>query len=135
MRRMAIWMIAVAATVSACGGGDTTGVEAQLGTYQLVSVDGANVPALLNQGESVTVALVSGSLTLKSGGVMVREQTVTTTIFGESDIRSRTDQGTFTLNGSELSVTLDDGTQEAGSLKGFELLLSSDGRELSYARR
>jgi hypothetical protein len=135
MRRMTTWVIAMGAILSACGDEDTTGVEAQLGTYQLVSADGANVPTILNEGESITVALVSGSLTLTSGGVMEREQTVTFTIFGEADIRSQTDRGTFTLDGGELSVALEDGTREVGSLRGSELLLSSDGRELAYVRR
>ncbi len=135
MRKVSMCMLATVAVMSACGGGGATGPGTELGTYQLVSVDGESVPVILKQGEAVTVALVSGSLRLFAGGAMDRERTVNTTLRGEANVLTQTDHGRYTIMGTQLVILLDDGTREVGSVEGADLSLLSDGHELGYRRQ
>ena len=114
--------------IGACSD-STAPKESVTGTYSLTSVANLPLPATVYQDATETDELTSGSITLSSGnrwnGVLRLRITTSTGV----DSLDANDGGTFTVNGSALTLNLEsDGSQMNGSVGGGTLtLLETDG--------
>ncbi len=74
-------------------------VEAVAGTYALVSVDGAPLPAVLQESGNDKVELLAGTVAMDDDGTFTAQSQLRITLNGA--VTPRTDQasGTWTLNG------------------------------------
>ena len=126
-RRAALVATAAALGLTACGGDDdgpTGGGSGIPGTYIIRSLDG---PAGLDQaapftlfegvieGSTIKAEILSGSLTLASGGTYTGTQVVQFTIDGEvSDFFSGTnnDAGTYSVSGTTITLIANDDPED-----------------------
>lgn len=128
MRGMVIGLVVLAA--AACGKSSTAAATAdEIGTYSLVSVNGAAVPCNITEG-SVTARITAGSLTFSSGGTV---RVVTSfTVNGQ---QQGTDvSGTYTRAGSAFTMHYTNGGANTGTLSGTSFTMMNEGMAWVYAR-
>lgn len=128
MMRRLLPLVALAVAV-ACGSDSTTQptVASVAGTWNLQSVNGSPLPFTLTQTGSDRLELLSGVVTANANGTYTEVAQFRTTVNGQSSTSTESDAGTFTLNGTAVSLT---GTQTGninGALSGNTLTLTEQG--------
>jgi hypothetical protein len=141
-RRTAIAIIA-AVCLSACGGGDsgtgpTTGT-AVAGSYSLKTVNGSPLPyTIIAQGTSkleITADVITLTANGSSSGSVSQLSTLRNTQNGQATTSTQTDAGTYTLNGSAISIKWSsDGSISTGSLSGNSMTITDQGLALVYSK-
>lgn len=128
MMRRLLPLVALAVAV-ACGSDSTTQptVASVAGTWNLQSVNGSPLPFTLTQTGSDRLELLSDVVTANANGTYTEVAQFRTTVNGQSSTSTESDAGTFTLNGTAVSLT---GTQTGninGALSGNTLTLTEQG--------
>ena len=128
MMRRLLPLVALAVAV-ACGSDSTTQptIASVAGTWNLQSVNGSPLPFTLTQTGSDRLELLSGVVTANANGTYTEVAQFRTTVNGQSSTSTESDAGTFTLNGTAVSLT---GTQTGninGALSGNTLTLTEQG--------
>ena len=125
---IAILLAALALTVTACGGGDSTGPASIAGTYNLQTVNNAPLPFTTSQDATYKAEILSWALTLndnKSYSYVFRGQS---TDNGQTTVNTITSNGTYTVTG----LTVDmfdpgDNSHLAATVDGNALTIVVDG--------
>lgn len=128
MMRRLLPLVALAVAV-ACGSDSTTQptIASVAGTWNLQSVNGSPLPFTLTQTGSDRLELLSDVVTANANGTYTEVAQFRTTVNGQSSTSTESDAGTFTLNGTAVSLT---GTQTGninGALSGNTLTLTEQG--------
>ena len=105
--------IALAALVcaSACGGGDFLApAPAATDTFTLHSFNGAALPALISTDATSEVVLLDDSFSFQVSGVYVERGHLRTTRNGVATVQTLESPGTYTREGSRVTMTSSSGT-------------------------
>jgi len=120
--------LALASTLTACGGDSTGPSETYSGTYTLRTINGTAVPYVIIQLGADKVEIASGTVTMSdngtNGGSYTYNATVRTTVNGQVSTETQSDQGNYTRTGTGWHATSTvDGTTSSGTLSGGTLTL------------
>jgi hypothetical protein len=125
----------------ACSEGPATPepVAAALGTYTLVQLDGAPLPAFLLEDRRGRFEVLNGSIILRSdGSYRVDESYSFTPVTGVPEPSSAFELGTFSIVGESVEFKVGGGVGAAvmrsGTWRGDTLLYDRDGIILRYQR-
>lgn len=96
-------LLSIAAVAAACSSSVVTGPERVAGTYTLLTVNGAALPATLSTNGATSTRVVSGTLTLSSGLAFSVHNTVQTLNAG-AVVSTAQDSasGTIVVNGDNV---------------------------------
>lgn len=100
------------------------------GIYQLVSVDGQNVPCNLTH-EGVTMIIKSGAFTLNADGTCASLMVFSVPPHPEN---RREVTATYTRQGAELTMRWQGAGMTKGQIKGSEFTMNNEGMILLYRR-
>lgn len=121
--RKFLLLVALLFPLSACGDDPTDPTQAVVGTYTLVQVNGANLPALVLQNATGRYELLSGTLTLRSDQSFSQILTVRLTPPGSSFPLSEI--GTFSVSGNTVNFQTSAGATYSGTLSGNMLTVNA----------
>jgi hypothetical protein len=116
--------------LAGCGGSDTTAPTTEAGTYNVVGVNGQNVPFTLTGTLKGTVVIQGGSIVLTLNGSSGQyAASVTGTANGQGPQQLVADAGTYVKTGGTLtfSSVLAPGVQYVASLTGSDLSVALPG--------
>jgi hypothetical protein len=123
------------ALATACGGGDSTGPAASVaGTYTLQSMNGFPLPYILFQAGADTYEVLDDAIVLNDGGTWTETGHDRTTISGTATTSTLEDGGTYTLQGTALTLTSSSSGFITGSLNGTTITLTGPGLVGVYTR-
>lgn len=135
MRKLALLPVLVLALIlGACGDSSTGPDNSFVGTYQLKSAGGAPIPATVAQVGVERLEITGGSVTLNA------DQTFSTSVgiryTNGSSVTNDTvrNTGTYVKNNNAIQLNYSDGTQDAASLSGRTLTLTSQGTVFVFER-
>lgn len=125
------------ALVGSCGGGGsspsapspTTGAE--VGTYALLSLNGIALPTSISEG-SIQIEVTSGALTIGVGNT-VRTSTTFRPGPGAAPVTNEV-SGTYSIQGSTLSISYSNGGRSTATLNGGALQMVNEGVTWLYRR-
>ncbi len=123
MRRFILMLL----TCTACGGKSPAAVTPagdEVGSYALVSLNGATLPATVAEG-GMQMVVRSGGLTLQAGGTLVSD--VSFRAATDSIWRSNPLTGTYRRQGNTLVFSYSNGGSVPATLDGKELRFDNEG--------
>jgi hypothetical protein len=134
MRRFFAALSLFAFALAGCDGNGATGVAiggsgGVAGTYTLRTIATNTLPYTYLTSGADTYEVLDGTFTLADGGSYTRTQHERHTISGTANLLTFSDAGTFTLNGTTITITRSTSEQAVGSLSGSTLTFA--GRALS----
>lgn len=109
LRRLALTALVFA---SACGGGDFVAPAsvATSDTYNLHSFNGGALPALISVDARTTTVLLDDSFVFHDGGAYLERGHLQTTRDGVSTVQTLESPGTYTRDGSRVTLVSGSGT-------------------------
>ena len=116
----------------ACG--DSTGPEAIAGNYTLRTIDGQDLPAVILQVLNDKVEVTAGSLRINSDLTFSSSLTAAATTSGTTTSATDTQTGTYTLNGTAITLRFQDASTSTGSITGNTLTVIDEGLSLVYRK-
>lgn len=119
MRR--ILVLATAFAIVACGGdGPTSPSNQPAGSYSLIQVNGASLPATFFQNSAGHVEVVSGTLVLRPDGSYTETRNNRLVyVSGATESTSLVENGTYAITGTQVTFTIPaSGSQGALSYTG-----------------
>jgi len=134
-QRLAAASVIVSATIlSGCGGDDLAGpgngggAPDVVGSYDLQSVNGDNLPATILQTPDGIVELISSNLLIRSDGNFVLDAAARATLTdGTSETVSDVTTGTWVLSGSTIVLVFDTGgCSESGTVSSNRITIEQD---------
>lgn len=138
MRRLLLsFVVLFALVLTACGDDDSTGPGSAniSGTYTLRTINGSNLPFTVFQVGADKVEVLSGNVTLTNGGAYTTLSTVRTTLNGVVTTEPEADAGTYTRNGTAMTLrSNDDGTTVSGTVSNGVLTVVFEGFSAVYRR-
>jgi hypothetical protein len=139
MRRYAAALVAL--VLIGCSSDNTVSadIDAAVGVYVLQTVNGSSLPFNAGNQGGVDVVIVSDQYTLASGHTYTRDGTLRLTQFGVTVNQSVTESGTWSVNGSTLTLTIASSSlgqtgNYSGSLTSSSLTLNQMGFIGVYSR-
>lgn len=97
--------LAIAVFAAGCSSSNSTGPNGSLvGTWNLTTVNGSSLPAIIQALSPDTVSITQGSVVLTSS-TWNFSATIQLSIAGLHTDTTQADSGTYTVNGSTLSMT------------------------------
>ena len=129
----------LATAVFACGGDSTSPTASIAGSWNLQTVDGSSLPFILAQTGGNKQELTGGVLTLSAASSSAGSYTITlterVTVNGQVTTSSGSDAGTYSLNGTAVTLTSNSGAGSFnGSWSGNSLTLTDLGVALVFGR-
>ena len=120
----------------ACSSESGTGVQSHAGTYTLRTVNGVALPYTIIQIDSTTrLELIDDALTLTDAGTFTESGHGRSTIDGKVTTQANVATGTFTLDGTAITLRNNDPTSMAtGTLSGTRLTLIQPGLTAVYEK-
>ena len=130
MRKLRLALIALA--VLACGGDSTAPTNASVaGTWSLRSINGSALPFVVFQDATSKEELTSDVFTFTSSGTFTEHTTIRETLSSQVTTTDQTDDGTYTLNGTAITVHFNsDGSNMTGSVSGNTITVTDSGSGL-----
>ena len=116
----------------ACG--DSTGPGAIAGNYTLRTIDGQDLPAVILQVLNDKVEVTAGSLRINSDLTFSSSLTAAATTSGTTTSATDTQTGTYTLNGTAITLRFQDASTSTGSITGNTLTVIDEGLSLVYRK-
>ena len=135
MRRMLAICAATTVLLAGCNDDDTTGPaqNAVAGTWNLTTVNGAGLPFVMQP--TPKIELTSEQLVVSGNGTFTQTSQVRTTNGGNVTNETRTDAGTYSLNGTDAAFIFNGGTTGAGIVSGNTLTVTQPGRSAVYQKQ
>jgi hypothetical protein len=131
--------IALALTLAGCGGdsGPTTPTNASIaGTWNLQTVNGAPLPFLFFQAGTSKQEITADQFTFTSSGGFTQITTLRNTDNGQVSTETDTDAGTYSLNGTAITVTFNsDGSSSTAAVSGNTMTVSEEGLVAVYTKQ
>jgi len=102
---------AVAVALAACSG-DSTGPDSDdlVGTYDLITIDGASLPVIVDQIGEDKAEITMGTVTLDEDGTFGDATELRITEGGVVSTEVQSTQGTWTVSGSTVTFVPNDGS-------------------------
>ena len=123
------------ALITACGGDSSQRPLVVPGTYLMKTINGAVLPFII-QAAAPKVELISDELVLATGGTFTEAALLRVTDGTTVTNERSTDTGTWTVNGTALTLKAPDGTQITGTLTtDGALALSANGLTAVYQKQ
>ena len=136
MRRLLLACATIA--LIGCGGSDSTGPAASAqGTWNLQTVNGAALPFTLNSNPSTgdKLEILDDQYVLNSDGTFTEAFTTRETTNGQITTTPETDNGTWTQQGSQVSVVFASGGGLAGTISNDKITIATQVGPLVYTRQ
>ena len=118
--------------LAACS--DSTGPNARLGTYSLVSINGQDLPVVVGTISGTTVEIISGEVTLNSNGTFTDRTDYRFTSNAGVDTDFEIATGTYSVNGNNVTFLTSDGDSYSMAISGQTLTQVEPGLTLIYER-
>lgn len=127
----------LAFTLAACGSDSATSPTSVTvsGTYSLQTVNGASLPAILQGSGANKIEIVSDVFTFSSTGTFTERAVVRYTENGVVSSETFDDTGTYTKNGTAITLRYSDASTGSGTLDGNSMTLSGQGYSFVYLRQ
>lgn len=135
MRRLGFLLLT--AVLIGCGSDSSTGPSSATiaGTWNLQSINGTTLPFTLAQTGANKIELTSDIIVVSGTGSFTQTSTLRTTDNGQVTTQSVADAGTYTLNGSAVTLRWNsDGSISTGSWVGNTITATGDGLAFVYKR-
>ena len=138
------WLVAsvLALSVAACHGDDNNitsfnnSAATVVGTWSLRTIGGAALPVVLDQVGEDKLELLSAALAMQASGKFTSTSTQRTTISGQANTQSFSEDGTFTVEGTNVLFTFtSDGSAVNGTFRGDSLTFDGGGVAVVYRRQ
>lgn len=107
----------VLAVAIACGRAPTVPIESIPGTYALATVNDSVLPSTIQATPSKR-EIIADQLALVTGGAFTEQRQERTTTSGTSTTATILDGGTWSLNGTSLTLRYTDGFRQSGDVDG-----------------
>jgi hypothetical protein len=122
--------------IAACSTDSTTGPTGSIaGTWTLQTVNGFSLPFTIEQTVTDKVELLSDVIVISGTGSFTQTATVRTTTNGAATTQSAADAGTYTLNGTAITLHFNsDGSTGTGSWSGNTITTTDGGLALVFKR-
>ena len=123
-------LLMAAVALAGCGSDSTTSVQSEVGTYNVVSVNGQSVPYTMTGTSRGTVVISSGTITLAHALTSLQyTASVTGTAAGVGPQTLIADAGTYAVSGATITFTssLGVGVQYVGSENGNDISVALPG--------
>lgn len=132
MRRYAVVLIGLLLLGCSSDKSVSADVDAAVGVYVLQTVNGSPLPFNAGNQGGVDVVIVNDQYTLNSGRTYTRQGSLKLTQFGVTVNQSVTENGTWALDGSTLTLTIGNSSlgqagNYSGSLAGSSLTINQLG--------
>lgn len=124
----------LALALVACGGDSATGANTTPGTYLMRTLNGQALPYVIAQTGANKSELTDDAVTLNAGGTYTETGHVRNTTNGQVTTQSHVDAGSFTLNGTAITLLSTDGTSVSGTLNGSTLTVVEQGLSAVYTK-
>jgi hypothetical protein len=133
MRRLTVFLALLAI---ACGSDSSTAPGGTIaGTWSLKTINGTSLPFVLAQTGTNKAEIVGDVYVISGTGSFTQTTTVRTTTNGVATTQSVADAGTYTLNGTAITVRYNsDGSTATGSWSGNTITVTQDGLAAVYTR-
>jgi hypothetical protein len=133
--RLAALGLASLAILSGCTALDSiAGAGRVRGTYELWSVNGSSVPAVVYQEPGYRLEVLSAAFTLEDDGSYSEAGIVRETINGQTSTRSSSSYGYYDYYNGELTFDESSGRRYYGTMNGNTLTIDDQGVQMSYRR-
>jgi hypothetical protein len=117
------------------GCGDSTGpIFTHLGEYNLVTINGEELPVVIFQGQSGTTEMVAATIELREGESCHATQTHRLTFQGQSRIDADEEGCTYELDEGTIVIRWDRGGSDTGSLAPSRITLATLGIVMVFER-
>lgn len=121
----ALLVVLAAGSAVACGGDSDSSTAPDpaeiIGRYDLVSIDGDDLPAVLLQSGDETIEATAGFIDLRSSGAIFSEFTVRVTSGGQTRTDTVAATGRWLRSGGTVVLAWDDGCSDRATVSGGEL--------------
>lgn len=133
--RLVSFALASLAILSSCTALDSiTSAGRVRGTYQLWTVNGSSVPAVVYQEPGYRLEVIDAAFTLEDDGSYSESGIVRETINGQTSTRSSSSYGTYDYYNGELTFDEDSGRRYYGSIDNNTLIIDDQGVQMTYRR-
>lgn len=133
MRRL--FFVLPLAAMLACSGDGSTGPGASIaGAYALTTVNGAPLPFVVQQAGTYKYEITADTYMLAAGGSWTEVRADRTTSNGAVTTSTKTDAGSWSSNGTSITLTSPTSGALSGSVSGNTLSLSSAGNTLVFTK-
>jgi len=128
--------LALAASFSlvACGGDSTAPQPSISGTYNLRTVNGANLPYTAYQSTTEKIEIIADVITA-SGGSFTEFTTYRVTVNGQVGNETGSDAGSYVTTGTNVSFSLNSGSTGTGTISGNAFIMAFPGVSFYYVRQ
>jgi hypothetical protein len=117
------------------GCGDSTGpIFTHLGEYNLVTINGEELPVVIFQGQSGTTEMVAATLELREGEICHATQTRRFAFQGQSHLEVDEEGCTYELDQGTIRIMWDRGGSDTGSLDPSRITLATLGIVMVFER-
>ena len=128
-------VLAAAAVLSSCSAFDAIADAGRLNaTYELRTVNGIGVPAVLHQEPGYRLEVLNANFTLESDGTYSEGGILRETINGNSTTYTSETFGYYDYYGDELTFDESNGRRYYGRIEGSTLVVEDQGVTLRYRR-
>jgi len=137
MRKVRLVSLALAslAILSSCTALDSiTSAGRVRGTYQLWTVNGSGVPAVVYQEPGYRLEAIDAAFTLEDDGTYSEAGIVRETINGQTSTRSSSSYGYYDYYNGELTFDESSGRRYYGTMDGNTLVIEDQGVRMTYRR-
>jgi hypothetical protein len=133
MRKLLIF---IGVLTMACGDSPTEVQASVAGTWELSTVNGANLPYVITQSGADKIELTADVITATSTGSFTQQTTIKTTQNSQVTTQTLPDAGSYVMNGTAVTFTFNsDGSSGTGSLSGDTMTVTDGGFALVYKRK
>ena len=128
--------LAFAASFSlvACGGDSTAPQPSIGGTYNLRTINGANLPFTNFQSATEKDEIITDVITA-SGGSFTELTTYRITVNGQVTSQTGSDAGSYVTTGTNVSWSLNSGSSGTGTISGNTFIMAFPGISLYYVHQ
>ena len=135
MRKLLVLCLALFLPLAACGDDDGVGPGADVvGTFNLQTINGAALPAVVLQIGADRIEITSGSIALNENRTFSAALTFRETVGGVVTTETETDSGTYTVSGNTVQLTAANGTVATATISGNTLTSNQQGFNLVYRK-
>jgi hypothetical protein len=135
MRRLLIGLGFGLALATACGGGDSTAPGPSVaGVYTLRTMNGAPLPFVLYQSGADMYEILDDAITLNDGGTWSESGHDRTTISGTVTTSNVVEGGTYTVQGTAITLLSPTSGSITGALSSTSITLTGPGLVGVYTR-
>ena len=133
--RLVSFALASLAILSSCTALDSISSAGRVrGTYQLWTVNGSSVPAVVYQEPGYRLEVIDAAFTLEDDGTYSEAGIVRETINGQTTTRSTSTYGYYDYYNGELTFDESSGRRYYGSVDSNPLIIDDQGVRMTYRR-